>query len=107
MTEKDDILKMDREENKGADLPELEASSKDSYAAVIVAALIALVVVVVEMAVEKRPNFSVMIIIASLNATIWTRKALRSKDKVQIGGAAAWAVATLCWIVLWIIGMIG
>lgn len=104
--EKDDILRMAQEENKGRDLAELEAGKHDSTIAIIVLCIVATAVLSVEAAIGRGLNFAVLVVISSINIALWIPKTLRNHSKIYIICSVAWSVAALCWVIAWLISLV-
>lgn len=93
---KEQILAMSRQENKGKDIEKLEADSKGGAIATIVSAIYAGIMFFVEIFLtEGRLNYSLWAVITVMNSAINIYMFIRLKKKAYLLCAAMWTVLSV------------
>ncbi len=103
---REEILQKSREENKGIDVAELEASRHDTAWAAVIAIVVATVLYMVELVARDNTNPALYVVILSIGTTMVTRKALRKKDRTTITCAALATVSLVMFLVAFIIKLV-
>ena len=91
---KDEILAMSREENKDKrkDPYELEVASKSSNVALIVSAIIAGILYLMEMIITGSENYSLWAVLCSMDAVIYMYRGIKLKKKADIFCGIVWLI---------------
>ncbi len=100
---REEILQKSREENKGMDVAERDASRQDAVLASMVALVVATALYVIELLIGKGLNPALYVVALSIQVTTWGCKARRTKDRNMIIVASMFAFALLMMLVAYII----
>ncbi len=103
---REEILQKSREENKGMDVAEMEASRHDTAWAAVIAIVVATALYMVELIVRDNTNPALYVVILGIGATMVTRKALRKKDRTTIICAVLTAVSLVMFLAAFIIKLV-
>ncbi|MBQ3915904.1 MAG: hypothetical protein II690_04880 [Ruminococcus sp.] len=94
---KDEILAMSREENKDKrkDPYELEIASKSSNVALVVSAIIAGILYLMEMVVTGNENYSLWSVLCTMDAVIYMYRGIKLKNKMSIFCGILWLILAI------------
>ena len=104
---KEDILKRAQEEGKGIDLSDLDAQKKGTYIAYMVGVIVILIWDIVEQIVYKKINFGGNMALFSMLFTAFLVKYIKLKKKHELWILISYGFATIIFLVLWILQLIG
>ena len=107
MMNKEDILKMAQEENKGKDVADFEAQKKGAYRAYFVGIILVILVCFVEGFVLHRCNYGGTMAVFAMGFTAFLIKYLTLRKKHELFVALIYGVLTLLWLILWILQLCG
>lgn len=103
---KEEILKRAQSENKGVDLVELEAGRNDSSIAAAIALILGVVLCAVEIFVGKGMNYALYLVVTAVNSSLSIRRAIRKPMKENVIAAVLFGLATILFLVAWVISLI-
>ena len=104
---KEDILKMAQEENKGRDEADIEAQQRGAYRAYFVGIILIVLVNVVEGFVLDRISYGGTMAIFAMGFTAFLIKYITLRKKHELFVALMYGLFTLMWLVLWILQLCG
>ena len=107
MMNKEDILKMAQEENKGKDVADLEAQKKGAYRAYFVGVILIILVCFVEGFVLHHSNYGGTMAVFAMGFTAFLIKYLTLRKKHELFVALIYGAMTLLWLILWILHLCG
>lgn len=104
--DKNEILKMAKEENKGRDLPELEAQKRDMTIAVMAAYVVATVLCVVQIAAGKGINYGLYLVVNTISSVGYVFKAKRNPIWQNVVSAVCFVLSTVLFAVGFVIFLV-
>ena len=104
---REDILKMAQEENKGRDEADIEAQHKGAYKAYFVGIILIILVNVVEGFVLDRINYGGTAAVFAMGFTAFLIKYITLRKKHELFVALMYGGFTVMWFVLWILMLCG
>ena len=104
---REDILKMAQDENKGKDVADVEAQHKGAYRAYFVGIILIIAVNIVEGFVFNRISYGGTMAIFAMGFTAFLIKYLTLRKKHELFVALTYGFFTVMWLVLWILQLCG
>lgn len=104
---REDILKMAQEENKGKDYADIEAQHKGAWVAYIVGIWLLIAVDTVNGLVLHYVNRGADFALFSMAFVVFLIKYLRQRKRHELIVAIIWAVLALSMLVVWILQLCG
>ena len=104
---KEDILKMAQEENKGKDVADVEAQHKGAYKAYFVGIILIVLVNIVEGFVIGRISYGGTMAIFAMGFTAFLIKYMTLRKRHELFVALIYGLFTVMWLVLWILQLCG
>lgn len=104
---KEDVLKMAQQENKGKDVADLEAQQKGAYKAYFVGIILIILVNVVEGFVFDRISYGGTMAIFAMGFTAFMIKFRLRKKKHELFVTLCYGALSILWLVLWILQLCG
>ena len=104
---KEDVLKMAQEENKGKDVADLEAQHKGAYKAYFVGIILIVLVNVIEGFVLDRISYGGTMAVFAMGFTAFLIKYMTLRKKHELFVTLVYGLFTVIWLVLWILQLCG
>ena len=104
---KEEVLKMAQEENKGKDVADVEAQHKGAYKAYFVGIILIVLVNVVEGFVIGRISYGGTMAIFAMGFTAFLIKYMTLRKRHELFVALIYGLFTVMWLVLWILQLCG
>ena len=105
--DKNEILALSREENKGKDVADIEAQHRGAYAAYFVGILLIIAVDIIEGAVFNRISYGCNMAIFMMSFTAFITKYSIRRKKHELFVALMYFAIGVMWLVLWILQLCG
>ena len=102
---KEEILAISQNENKGKDVADVELSKTGIRASWIVTVCLALAAAVIDGAVFGRPAFELLFAVMTGLAVVFFRKYAKAKKTHELIVALCYSVASAAWLVAWLLQM--
>lgn len=105
--EKNEILAQAQQENKGADLADLEAQRRGAYFAYLVGVFLIIIWDVVEGIVYHRVNFGGNMVLCAMAFSAFFIKFVTLKKKHELIVCLLYGAGMIAFLVLWILQLVG
>ena len=102
---KEEILAISQNENKGKDVADVELSKTGIRAGWIVTVCLAVAAAVIDGAVFGRPAFELLFAVMTGLAVVFFRKYAKAKKTHELLIALCYSVASAAWLVAWLLQM--
>ena len=102
---KEDILEMSKQENKGQDLANLEVSKSGMQIGWITIICLLAAVSVVDAIVYSRVNNGIFFSVMAGSCAVFLYKYIRLRKKHEICISIIYAISAICFLIAWIISL--
>lgn len=102
---KEEILAISQSENKGKDVADVELSKTGIRVGWIVTVCLAVAAAIIDGAVFGRPGFELLFAVGTGLAVVFFRKYAKAKKRHELIVALCYSVASVAWLVAWLLQM--